>query len=470
MTETKTTSTFLLVLFLVGWFLAVPGTATAHSSGDGVGDEILEVLDPEQARDLTAEQRERALENPLIQRLLRMRRVRAEAEQVIESAVRAVAESLEARDGPRAPETDEPGFETLAGRDAHGRETVDPRRGLSDRQLQKLLGDELFESLSPRKRNWIRKNDTLTKFYQSYLDGKTELERIRRLAASIIAVMKPPLITSKSIKLRDQLPIEGTHFVMKLPPVTAYLFIERNRSEKERDQQVANIYEALEDPDGDSRIKELFRLIRRPRKAGDGWKDKLDILLNLKPPHGGTVGMHSLFDTISLGLENPWLSTSIGTEMLRGVVCHELGHALQARLYGWKPSVSLVGRVIGLWHNPWVTTSNEVALSEGWADFCGVYFGKSTYWEWCECFRHEDGEDDKPLKSRADLMKTEGVVTRYLLLLTERIPDFIPRVLEVLRGHRPRSLQRLHDGLIRENPAHLRTLRGALDEVLAGAR
>ncbi|MBI3891001.1 MAG: hypothetical protein HY303_05675 [Candidatus Wallbacteria bacterium] len=362
--------------------------------------------------------------------------------------------------GPGAPVSEpSPSFEGL------GNAAAKAATSLTDEQLTECFGADRFAHLGQARRDRWRTNATLLRFYGFYQSGRIKLPALQDIANNLLETERPPLVTKAGEPLRKQLPLEGNGFELGLNVSTGWAYVEKDRQKNQRDQQIANVYNALVDPDHESDVGEELALLG---KLNSG--KKIHIVLNLKMMHRGQIGTFDTFHVISLGMENPWLSPTQNLRYLRSVICHELGHYLQYLLYGWKPPVGPIARFAGLRHNPEVTTNEPVALSEGWGDFCGVTFGKSDYWDWQEGYRHEGYDEKKPLKSRKDLLRTEGIVTRVLLLSNERIAGFRQKVIATLGRHKPLSFAALVNGFSEDYPRESLPMRRALDETLKGSR
>lgn len=361
-------------------------------------------------------------------------------------------------DSPAAPQSD-PGFEDLSAARPRAAAT------LTDAELTECFGPDRFGRMSAARRDRWRAHATLIKFHGFYKSGRMTLSGLQDMANNLLLSEKPPLVTKAGLPLRKQLPLEGKHFRLGLSLSTGWAYIEKDRAKNQRDQQIANVWAALNDEERDSQIADELAMLFFLNKG-----KKIQIILNLKMLHRGQIGTFDSFKVISLGLDNPWLSPNQNQAYLRSVICHELGHFLQDLLYGRKPTVGPIARFAGLRHNPEVTTNEQIALSEGWGDFCGVTYGKSDYWDWQEGYRHEGYEERNPLKSRSDLLRTEGVVTRTLLLANESIPNFRLLVMNTFAKYKPGSMTDLVTGFSKDYPSEAPKLQAALEETLKGSK
>jgi hypothetical protein len=306
-------------------------------------------------------------------------------------------------------------------------------------------------------------------FFQAYKEGRIRYKSAHGVVANKINFEPAPLITDPNRPLRGQFPRYGKYFKLDLSLSTAWIYIEKDRKKKWRDKQIANVWDILTDPEGKTEIDELMRLIATHGKRAGEAPERIDFLFSLKLLWRGSVGANDTFKVVSLGLDSPWMDPGVPRKTFRGVICHELGHVLQGKLYGWKPSVGFLDRFEGLRHNPWVTTNSSLSLSEGFGDYCGKSFGKGDYWEFRESFRRKDGKMDQPVKSRKDLLRTEGVVTQILVLSEERIPGFRDKLFASMKRHRPTSIQALIRGYGVDNSGEKALLEAVREEVLKGA-
>jgi hypothetical protein len=431
-------------------------TATATAARERLSADELQKLCPNcDLRSLPADKLEAAATDPQFLKLAKQGEAARSAQQVA------------ARAAGRNPQVaaEAPTFEGLTEAKG-GADEVGDR--LTDEQLREALGPELFAKMRPARRDRWRSNVTAVRLYRRYREGGMKLEVVRNLLASMVETERAPLVTDPNRPLRDQFPKRGKHFALELNVTTAHLLIEKDRKTNGRDQQIANVWAALADEEGDSDIAREFELIATSNLSPGESPRQVKFLLNLRWPHANSVGAHSLPQCISLGLENPWLSPVQNVAWLRGVICHELGHYLQQVLYGLRPAVGLIARFEGLRHNPEVTTNPSLSFSEGWADYCGVSFGKSAYWDYDESFRHEKADVKQPLKSREDMLQTEGLVTQTLLKATARIPDFRKKALATLARHKPRSMPAFVTAFKADRRAEGAILAQLLEDVLAG--
>ncbi len=448
----------ILTLAGVGGLLFLaPGAGFCQETDRLTEQEFLALFPDANLSDLTEEQREAALRNPILIRLKKTLRTGAE---MLSRISKALPESAPAS----APADEEPAFDGLE----DAKEIVGDT--LTQAQLERLLGSEFYSKMSEKKRARASADSKLVSFYKAIGSGRLSEERIRSVAQSVVTMMLPPLITNESTPLRGQFPKEGKYFKLDMSLTTGWFYIESERKAKQRDRQIANVWAALTDEDGESDINEMFYRIATLSADSKGNPGKVNILLNLKMLYRSAIGANDAFDVITLGLENPWVSTGQPIPNARSVLCHELGHMLQGKLYGWKSSVGIFARFEGFRHNPWVTTNASLSFSEGFGDYCGVSFGKGSHWDWSEAFRHEDGKAENALKSKKNLLRTEGVVTQILLTAEEEIPRFRNKMLASMGVHKPTSITAFVKGYSADYPRDAKTLAAVVAKLLAGAR